>query len=95
MAPHAAAVDVTVTSLLNSIIIMEVGMYSGVAARAAEFHSENNTKRGESGWKCIPLVGRESWCLESKGSQGHFTTWPFVGMPVNPRCWVIFMVLLN
>ena len=57
MAPHAAAIDVTVTSLLNSTIIMEVGMCSGVAARAAEFHSENDTKRGESGWKCIPLVG--------------------------------------
>ena len=34
--------DVTVTSPLNSSVIMEAGMYSGVAARAAEFrnHSE-------------------------------------------------------
>ena len=33
----SAAFDVTVTSPLNSSIIMEAGMYSGVAARAAEF----------------------------------------------------------
>ena len=40
------AFDITVTSPLNSSAIMEVGMYSGVAARAAEFrkHSENDTK---------------------------------------------------
>ena len=31
----SAAFDVTVTSPLNSSIIMEAGMYSGVAARAA------------------------------------------------------------
>ena len=89
MAPHAAAVDVTVISLLY---YGSGYVYSGVAARAAEFYSENDTKRGELGWKCIPLMGRVPWSLESRGSQGHFTTWPFVGMPVNPSCWVIFMV---
>eukprot|EP00731_Ephydatia_muelleri_P015073 Em0008g793a len=42
----SVAFDITVTSPLNSSAIMEVGMYSGVAARAAEFrkHSENDTK---------------------------------------------------
>ncbi|KAL5493956.1 hypothetical protein EMCRGX_G015209 [Ephydatia muelleri] len=40
---HLSAFDVTVTSLLNSSVIMEVGMYPGDAARAAEFrkHSDN------------------------------------------------------
>ena len=33
----SAAFDVTVTSPLISSVVMEVGMYSGVAARAAEF----------------------------------------------------------
>eukprot|EP00731_Ephydatia_muelleri_P031406 Em0022g920a len=33
----SAAFDVTVTSLLNSDVIMEAGMNSGIAARAAEF----------------------------------------------------------
>ena len=42
----SAAFDVTVTSLLNSSVIMELGMYPGDAARAAEFrkHSDNDTK---------------------------------------------------
>ena len=37
---------------------MEAGMYSGVAARAAEFrkHAQNDTKCVELSWKCIPLV---------------------------------------
>ena len=33
-------------------------MYSGIAARAAEFRkcSENDTKCAQLSWKCIPLV---------------------------------------
>ena len=62
----SAAFDATVTSLLNSSIIMEVDMYSGVAARAAEFskHTQNDTKWAELSWKCIPLV------VESYGAWG-------------------------
>ena len=62
----SAAFDVTVTSLLNSSIIMEAGMYSGVAARAAEFrkHTQNDTKCAELSWKCIPLA------VESYGAWG-------------------------
>eukprot|EP00731_Ephydatia_muelleri_P000250 Em0001g250a len=54
----SAAFDITVASPLNSSV-MEAGMYSGVAARAAEFrkHSENDTKCAQLSWKCIPLVG--------------------------------------
>ena len=39
-------------------VIMEVGIYSGVAARAAEFrkHSEDDTKCAALSWKCIPLA---------------------------------------
>ena len=35
-------------------VIMEVGVYSGVAARAAEFkkHSENDTRCAQLSWKC-------------------------------------------
>ena len=67
----------SVTSPLNSTVIIEVGMYSGVAARTAEFrkHSENDTKCKVLGLKCIPLVGIGSWSLESSsGSQGLFTS---------------------
>ena len=62
----SAAFDVTVTSPLNSSIIMEVGMYSGVAARAAKFrkHTQNDTKCAELSWKCIPLA------VESYGAWG-------------------------
>ena len=53
-------------SLLNSSVIVEVGMYSGVAARAAEFrkHSESDTKCAALSWKCIPLA------VESYGARG-------------------------
>ena len=49
----SAAFDVTVTSQLNSSVVMEAGMYSGVAARVAEFrkHSENDTKCAQLSWK--------------------------------------------
>ena len=62
----SAAFDVTVTSPLNSSIIMEADMYSGVAARAAEFrkHTQNDTKCAELSWKCIPLA------VESYGAWG-------------------------
>ena len=62
----SAAFDVTVTYPLNSSVIMEAGMYSGVAARAAEFrkHSENDTKCAQLSWKCIPLA------VESYGAWG-------------------------
>ena len=41
-------------------------MYSGVAARAAEFrkHTQNDTKCAELSWKCIPLA------VESYGAWG-------------------------
>ena len=43
---------------LNSSSVVEAGMSSGVAARAAEQrkHSENVGKCKELGWRCIPLV---------------------------------------
>ena len=65
----SAAFEVTVTSPLNSSVIMEVGMYSGVAARAAEFrkHSENDTKCVPLSWKCIPLAVKsyDAWGPEA------------------------------
>eukprot|EP00731_Ephydatia_muelleri_P008724 Em0004g1062a len=54
----SAAFDVTGASPLNSSTITEAGMYSGVAARAAELrkHTQNDSKCAELSWKCIPLA---------------------------------------
>ena len=54
----SAAFDITVVSLLNSINMLEAGMYQGVSAKAAEQrkHSENDRKCAELGWLCVPLA---------------------------------------
>ena len=54
----SAAFDVTVISPLNSSIVSEAGVTSGVAARAAETrkHEENDAKCTELGWMCVPLA---------------------------------------
>ena len=48
----------SVTSPLNSHTMLEVGMYQGVSAKAAEHrkHNENNPKCAELGWRCVPLA---------------------------------------
>ena len=54
----SAAFDVTVISPLNSSIVSEAGVTSGVAARAAEMrkHEENDAKCTELGWMCVTLA---------------------------------------
>ena len=54
----SAAFDISVTSPLNSSLVVEAGTSSGVAARAAEKrkHLQNDAKCKQLGWRCIPLV---------------------------------------
>ena len=54
----SSAFDISVTSPLNSSLVVEAGMSSGVAARAAKNrkHSENDAKCKQLGWWCILLV---------------------------------------
>ena len=61
------AFDFCVTSLLNSLILSEAGVSSGVAAQASEIrkHNSNDAKCVELGWVCIPLV------VETYGAWGQ------------------------
>ena len=54
----SAAFDISVTSPLNSSLVVESCMSSGVAARATEKrkHLQNDAKCKQLGWRCIPLV---------------------------------------
>ena len=62
-----AAFDFCVTSPLNSLILSEAGVSSGVAAQASEIrkHNSNDAKCVELGWVCIPLV------VETYGAWGQ------------------------
>ena len=53
-----AALDLAVTSMLNSSTSMEIGVTSGSAALAAEVHkhNSNDAKCSELGWSCIPIA---------------------------------------
>ena len=53
-----AAFDLSVTSPLNSNVLLEAGLAAGQAARATEErkHKENDTKCKELGWVCVPMV---------------------------------------
>ena len=50
-----AALDLSVTSLLNSNVLLEVGLAAGQAARATEQrkHDENDAKCKELGWVIV------------------------------------------
>ena len=72
-------------------------MYSGVAARAAEFrkHSENDTKCAQLSWKCIPL-GIESygaWDPEALKAFSQVATRLAIrgNTYINQRRWLISM----
>ena len=64
---RTAAFDFCVTSPLNSLILSEAGVSSGVAAQASEIrkHNSNDAKCVELGWVCIPLV------VETYGAWGQ------------------------
>ena len=59
-----AALDLTVTSTLNSSTLMEAGVTSGSAALAAEVckHNANDAKCSELGWTCIPIAVKTYGC---------------------------------
>ena len=61
-----AALDMSVISPFNPMIIMEAGVTSGAAARATELrkHNANDPKCVQLGWECIPIV------VESYGAWG-------------------------
>ena len=63
-----AALDISVTSPLNLSSVVEVGMSSGVAARAAEKrkHLQNDAKCKLLGWWCNPLVVETYGAWESE-----------------------------
>eukprot|EP00731_Ephydatia_muelleri_P011109 Em0006g3a len=69
-----AAFDFCVTSPLNSLILSEAGVSSGVAAKASEIrkHNSNDAKCVELGWVCIPLV------VETYGAWGQEAVKTFV-----------------
>ena len=65
-----AALDVSVTSPLNPLIIMEVGVTAGAAAQATELrkHKANNPKCVQLGWECIPIVVESYGAWETEAS---------------------------
>ena len=66
-----AALDLTVTSTLNSSTLMEAGVTSGSAALAAEVckHNANDAKCSELGWTCIPIAVETYGCWGAEAMQ--------------------------
>ena len=66
-----AALDLTVTSTLNSSTLMEAGVTSGSAALAAEVckHNANDAKCSELGWTCIPIAVKTYGCRGAEAMQ--------------------------
>ena len=66
-----AALDLTVTSTLNSSTLLEAGVTSGSAALAAEVrkHNANDAKCSELGWTCIPIAVETSGCWGAEAMQ--------------------------
>ena len=52
------ALDLSVTSPLNLIILLEAGVMAGAAAKATEgrIFKANVSKCADLGWVCIPIV---------------------------------------
>ena len=66
-----AALDLTVTSTLNSSTLMEAGVTNGSAALAAEVrkHNANDAKCSELGWSCIPIAVETYGCWGAEAMQ--------------------------
>ncbi|KAL5477518.1 hypothetical protein EMCRGX_G024328 [Ephydatia muelleri] len=67
----SAAFDVSVTSPLNPLHIVEVGISPGAAAKATEErkHRNNDAKCEELGWRCIPMVVESYGCWGTEARQ--------------------------
>ena len=63
-----AALDLTVTSTLNSSTLLEVSVTGGSAALAGKVrkHNSNDAKCLELGWSCIPIAVETYGCWVQK-----------------------------
>ena len=70
-AGKTAAIDISVTSLLNTHTLMEAGVSAGYAALATEGrkHRANDAKYGELRWLCVPLVAETYGAWGNKAIQ--------------------------
>ena len=65
-----AALDLTVTSTLNSSTLLEAGVTCGFAALAAEMqHNANDAKCSELGWTRIPIAVETYGCWGAEALQ--------------------------
>ena len=55
---RTAALDVSITSPLNPVTLLEAGVSATAAAQATEArkHQANDPKCSELGWVCVPMV---------------------------------------
>ena len=55
---RTAALDVSITSPLNPVTLLEAGVSATAAAQATEArkHKANDPKCSELGWVCVPMV---------------------------------------
>ena len=60
-----AALDVSITSPLNPLTLLEAGVLAKSAAQVTEArkHQANDPKCSELGWVCVPHGGRIVWSL--------------------------------
>ena len=67
----SVAFDVSVTSPLNPLHIVEAGISPGAAAKATEEckHRNNDAKCEELGWRCIPMVVESYGCWGTEARQ--------------------------
>ena len=67
---RTAALDVSITSPLNPVTLLEAGVSATAAAQATEArkHQANDPKCSELGWVCVPMV------VETYGAWGKETT---------------------
>ena len=67
---RTAALDVSITSLLNPVNLLEAGVSATAAAQATESrkHHANDPKCSDLGWVCVPMV------VETYGALGKEAT---------------------
>ena len=67
---RTAALDVSITSLLNPVTLLEAAVSATAGAQATEFriHQANDPKCSELGWVCVPMV------VETYGAWGKEAT---------------------
>ncbi|KAL5499464.1 hypothetical protein EMCRGX_G010890 [Ephydatia muelleri] len=80
---RTAALDVSITSPLNPVTLLEAGVSATAAAQATEArkHQANDPKCSELGWVCVPMVvetygawGKEATAIISSVASRHATS---------------------